>query len=437
MQVAPVYVHLEQATPRKRYAVQEVLGSVLGWSIEWVDDRARFEAITGPKLIYGHESMPGALWVVPAGLLHEVGLRQMEPEIIQCQGLPALFPVAGGHLPFDPFAASFFLLTRYEELIGVAQDEHGRPIADALHAARHGYLHRPVVDEWGLLLASTWRDMDHSVPLPDRRYRQVNTIDLDNGFKYLGRPLWRSLGSMVRDMLRGSWAELPERARVLAGKAEDPFDIYDELKDTLTLEAHRVLFFVLTAPRGRMDHAVPVEHATYAKRLRTLAGWAEVGLHPSYESSARPGITSSEALRLAAVTGMPVRTSRQHFLRMRLPGTYRELESMGVKEDHSMGLHERLGFRAGTCTPFRWYDVEQERSTELMVHPFAVMDNTLRYKLELRPEQAVQAAAEMVRQVRAVNGTFTGLWHESFLSRSKADAPWREAILRIIELARP
>jgi hypothetical protein len=437
MPAPQIHVYLEHATARARYAVQEVLETMLGWKLRWEDDRIGFDTLPGPKLIYGQSSAPGAMHIVPAGLLSEEGLRPIDPEVVDHGGLPLLFPVSGGHLPFDPFAAAFHLLTRYEELLGVACDAHGRPLAERLHGARHGYLHRAVVDEWSLLLARTWRGMDAKLPIPQRTYRSVNSMDLDNGFKYLGRPLWRTLGSMARDAVRGSWAELPARLRVLAGRDQDPFDIYTELQEPLSQGASRVLFFVLAAPRGDMDHAVPVEHPLYAQRLRALTSWAEVGLHPSYASSAQQGLTALESLRLEAVLGRPVRLTRQHFLRMRLPETYRELERLGIAEEHSMGFHEHLGFRAGTCTPYRWYDVMEERTTALMVHPFSVMDNTLRHKLKLDPEQALQQVAELVQHIRAVDGTFTGLWHESFLSRSAADAPWRDAILGMIQLARP
>lgn len=437
MPAPDIHVHLEHPTPRARYAVQEVLETMLGWKLHWEDDRVHFETLQGPKLIYGQVAAPGAMHIVPAGLLSEEGLRPIDPEVVDHGGLPLLFPVSGEQLPFDPFAAAFYLLTRYEELLGVICDVHGRPIAEGLHGGRNGYSHRAIVDEWSLLLARSWRALDAALPLPQRTYRSVQTMDLDNGFKYLGRPLWRTLGSMARDAVRGSWAELPARLRVLARREQDPFDIYAELKDPLSQGASRVLFFVLAAQRGAMDHAVPVEFPPYIQRLRELGSWAEVGLHPSYASSAQQGLTALESLRLAVVLGHPVRISRQHFLRMRLPDTYRELERLGIAEEHSMGFHEHLGFRAGTCTPYRWYDVMEERTTALVVHPFAVMDNTLRHKLKLDPHQAVEQVAKLIEHVRSVNGTFTGLWHESFLSRSASDAPWREAILRMIQLARP
>lgn len=437
MPAQQIQVHIEHASPRAHYAVRTILEGMLGWSVRWVPDAKEFAAAEGPRLCYGTQAFDGAFHIVPAGLLNEEGIRKLEPELSELEAVPVLFPVQTGHLPFDPFAAAFFQLTRYEELSGFPLDAIGRPLAASMHASRQGYLHRPVVDEWALLVARAWKRFDARVPAPQRSYRLVNTIDLDNGFKYLGRPLWRSVGSMARDVIRGAWAELPARISVLAGRRPDPFDIYQELREQLSECAERTIFFVLTAPRGPMDHAVPVEYKAYSECLRALATWAEVGLHPSYGSSEDPLLTGIEKERLSRVLGKPISLSRQHFLRFKLPDTYREMEKNGIDEEHSMGTHEQLGFRAGTCTPFPWFDVLEDRATELIVHPFAVMDNTLRHKLLLTPDQAVAAAAVLIEQVKAVEGTFTGLWHESFLSRSAEDAPWRDAILRIIQLARP
>lgn len=428
---------MERPTPRARYAIQEVLGTMLGWEVLWVDGLEELGRQEGPKLLYGRGHVRGAFLVRPAGLLEEEGVRGSDPGVIVRNGLPLLFPIEGGHLPFDPFSAAFFLLTRYEELAGVKRDVHGRPVAQALHGGRHAYLRRPVVDEWALLLASEWAAMDRALPDPVRTYRAVQTVDLDNGFKYLGRPPWRTVGALARDVLRMEWEEVPRRMRVLAGSEPDPFDIYRDLERVLAPLADRVLFFVLAGERGRHDHAVPLSDRSYADRLRGLSAWAEVGVHPSYHSSDRPWLIARETEALGAVIGRPVTLTRQHFLRMRLPDTYREVERLGMKEEHGMGFHEEPGFRAGTCTPYTWYDVPAERTTDLRVHPFTVMDNTLGNKLRLAPGRAIEVAGELIGRVKAVNGTFTGLWHESFLAHGEKARPWREAILRIIQLARP
>lgn len=148
-------------------------------------------------------------------------------------------------------------------------------------------------------------------------------------------------------------------------------------------------------------------------------------------------MTQRECSRLSAILAREVRLGRQHFLRYTMPSTFRTAIQAGLTEEHSMGLHDRLGFRAGTCTPYDWFDLERDATTGLIIHPFAVMDNTLRNKLRLEPEQAVAEARVIVESVKRVNGTFTGLWHESFLARTGDHAAWRAAILAIIRDAAP
>lgn len=436
MQQPEVHVLIERPGPRATHAVEQMLGTMLGWKVLFVPDARALQDAPGPKLVYGQLPVNGALQVRPAGLLEEQGLRAVDPGVRTVDGLPLLFPDAEGILGHDPFAAAFFLLSRMEERCGRAHDMHDRPVTSALHASRHGYLQVPVVDAWALRLARQWQAMDPALPAPVRQYRQVCTIDLDNGFKYLGRPWWRTAGSMVRDLLNGRADELGRRLAVLAGRKPDPYDIYRALRSDLGGDL-RVVFFVLAATRGRWDHAVPVDHARYAERLRGLLDWAEVGLHPGYASSRTPGLTREERDRLAAILGRPVTCSRQHFLRIDLANTPAELEQLGVVEEHSLGLHDSLGFRAGTCTPYQWYDIGQERTTTLWMHPFAVMDNTLMVKLRLAPEQALDHVRPLVHAVRGVQGTFTGLWHESYLASEGGHPGWRQAILAIINEARP
>ncbi|MCW5900348.1 MAG: polysaccharide deacetylase family protein [Flavobacteriales bacterium] len=432
-----VHVYIEKPAPRAVYAVRELLGGVLGLEVVQHTDPASCATADGAKLSYGEAEVPGAFRVTPAGLLQEEGVRPLEPKVTVHHGLPTMFPVEGGALPFDPFAAAFYMWTRYEEVAGMESDSHGRPVTTGLHAARHGHLERPVVDEWAARLVEAWRAADPGLLLVKRRYTQTCTIDLDRGFKYLGRPWWRQVAGLLRDAGSGDRRAVAERIRVLAGRMRDPYDVYAELARVLPRHAQRTIFFALSAPPGPMDHAVPVRNKHYRQRLIGLSNWAEVGVHPGYDSSEIVEHIGRDIQALAAAIGLPVHVGRQHFLRMRIPFTYRELEKAGIREDHSMGLHDRIGFRAGTCTPYRWYDLQQECATELMVHPFAVMDDALHRKMGLAPDAAVDQVRHVVDRVRAVSGSFVGLYHEAYLGDDPTLAGWRAAIHRIIEEARP
>lgn len=430
-----VHFHATTSTPRVRYAVQQLLGRLLGWEVEEVTDPVAFAAIKGPKLYYGPQGVVGAFHVVPSGLLAAAGTAAVEPDLAWLGDLPVLFPERGGDLPFDVLAAAFFCLARYEEYGPLLRDEHGRPRADGMHALRHGYVERPVVDEWALLLAERWRTMDPRVPQPVRRYAQMVTMDVDNGFMYLGRPLWRMLGAFCRDLLRAP-AMVGERMAVLLGKRPDPYDVHQRLRELAQRAGASVVLNYLVAPVGRNDHAVGPAYGPMRARMREATTWAMVGLHPGYHSMRRPEYLARDKRRLERALGMPIVRSRQHFLRFRLPATYRNLIQLGIKEEHSMGFADRIGFRAGTCTPYAFYDLLEEQTTALVVHPFAIMDSALCYKMKLSPEQAVARVRPLIERVRAVQGNFVGVYHERFLADHGTLVGWRAAVEGIVEAAR-
>lgn len=433
----PFRVWIESHDPKARYALDQLLGSMLGWPIHFVSDASEVRPDEGPCLVYAHDPIPGAFRIKPCGWFLEPAVSSTEPTVSESHGIPVLFPTSEDDLGFDALAAAFYTLARVEEWADLREDEHGRPLASDMHASRYGYLRRPVVDEWALRLAERWRELDPRLPEPLRKYRHVVTVDLDNGFKYLGRSWWRTLGSWTRDLVQVDLHEVRERWKVIARNEPDPFILDEAVLGAFDRCADRSVAFVLAADRGEWDHAVEVERPIYSAYLRHLAERMEIGVHPSYPSGGNAELIGRERERLSKALGLDVALSRQHFLRFRTPATFRAAIGAGLREEHSMGHHDRLGFRAGTCTPYRWYDLERDLATDLVIHPFCVMDNTLRHKLLMEPEAAVAEVRPLIAAVRKVRGTFTGLWHESFLACTKSSGPWREAILRIIHDAAP
>ena len=141
----------------------------------------------------------------------------------------------------------------------------------------------------------------------------------------------------------------------------------------------------------------------------------------------------TEKKRLETIIHRSVVKSRQHFLILHLPHTYQKLVDNDIREDHSMGYAEHVGFRAGTCTPYRFYDLDLETATELMVYPFAVMEATLKYYMKLQPDQAKTKISEVVDKVKAVDGTFIGLWHNETLTDRGLWAGWRDVFTHMVE----
>ncbi len=435
--MAQIHYHIERPGPRSRYALAHALGTMAGWEAVEVPDLDQFRALEGPKLQYGTHPEEGAFHVAPHGLLEQSGIAPSEPSMGFVRGIPVLFPVATGQLHFDPFAGSFYLLSRQEEYGPIQRDDHGRPLTSALHAARNGYLDRPVVDEWTILLADAWRAFDPRVPELRRTYAQTATLDADNGAMYLGRPLWRSVGGGIRDMLNGKPRRVLDRAAVVLGRSPDPYAVHEAFLNLAVHYGDQGIINFVVAKKGAHVHAIDGRDPSKSRVLALAGERAGVGLHPGYASSDEPAQLELEKQRLEAVLGKPVVRSRQHFLRMRLPETYTRLAQAGIREEHSMGLADRAGFRAGTCTPFPFFDLAANAQTALTVYPFAVMDSALCYKLKLSPEEAIAEACRMADAVRRVKGRFISVWHERFLSGYGDEHGWEVVAKAVLAYARP
>ena len=118
------------------------------------------------------------------------------------------------------------------------------------------------------------------------------------------------------------------------------------------------------------------------------------------------------------------------------PRTYNTLSSLGIAEDYSMGYASHTGFRAGTCTPFHFYDLKSEQETSLVIYPFQVMDRTLKDYMNLQPAEATQKIAEMIEEVRAVNGTFISIFHNEAFSDTGEWEGWLEVYKKFIQIVR-
>ncbi len=302
---------------------------------------------------------------------------------------------------------------------------------------RHGMEQLPVVDYWALQLAETMCNKYPGLPTFTRRYRHVLTVDVDNGLQILGRPAWKQGGALARALIHGDLSEVGIRMRVLTGRRPDPFAQYNTLVNLAqTKQVDRLIAFMLMRGGSRYNHAANARHPALHSQLLAMDRTFEVGLHPSYQSSANQQVFAEDRNRLEGLLGHPIRVSRQHFLRWRVPNTLHELEQAGIQEDHSAGFSDRPGFRCGTCTPFPWYHLAEERETELMLWPFAAMDSALHDHLGLEPEQAVRQMNAYSDAVRAVGGTFISVWHDRFLSGHGQWVAWPAAMAEVVAHAK-
>ncbi len=427
-------------SPRLRYATDFLLGQILGFRVIYNNDITLEESEKVLTIYYGTKRSSIAQLFIPAHpFLEQQNMEFPDITVQQTNGLPAFFhlpSVEDADLPFDIFAMTFYLLSRFEEYNKTVQkDEHQRFPANASLAFQEGFLGQPLVDQWAWrfyeLLKSKFPDCLEQKP----SYEFLPTIDVDFAWAYLHKGWARTTASFFKSLLTLNWQSLTRQVKVILGQQKDPYDTFDFLLECYEKYNVRGLFFMLLGTYGTYDKNNPPDQAPMQQLIKRLERSAGVGIHPSYKSNVGFSILEKEKRLLEETIGKSVNRSRQHFLKISLPETYQRLLASGIEKDYSMGYAASIGFRASTAYPFYWYDLEKETPTKLEIVPFAIMDVTLKNYLQLKPEEALNACAKIISQIRLTGGVFCLLWHNSSFSSEMGFEDWGGVYEKIVALA--
>ncbi|HWB93169.1 MAG TPA: hypothetical protein VG605_15005 [Puia sp.] len=413
-------------TPRLRYIVDFCSREQFDEPIRLTSDKEAFLAHPGPRINYSSEAIDKVFSIVPVSLLFETDIRPQPVECFEVNGRKAFF-ASSGDLPFDIFAATFYLISRYEEYLPHARDEYGRYAHTGSLAWREGFLDIPLVNYW---LQDLRDALAHSYPDPGFRYpnfKFIPTYDIDSAFSYRFKEWWRNLGGGLKSLLKGRWAAVGERIRVLRGLQQDPFDAYEWL-DSLHLYCRlRPYYFFLVAARCKgVDRNLPPSSPGFRELIQYHGAGYRLGIHPSWRSGDDERLLQEEIEWLEVISGQTINRSRQHYIRFSLPQTYRRLLRHNITRDFSMGYGSINGFRASVASSFSWYDLGKEEATDLRVFPFCFMDANSYYEQKYTPSQAMSELLHYYRHTRKVNGLMITIWHNSFLGADPAFAGWRE-----------
>src|SRR6056300_728678 len=154
-----VLIHTTVAKSRIRYIFTHFFRERMQVDVSFTDELSVFIAHSGPKMSYGNAPLGNEFFVAAHGLLSEQGINEQQIDMFDWDGLPAFFATNdNSKLPFDFFAASFFLLSRYEEYLPFVPDYFGRFKAEGSLAFTQHFLQLPLVDLWFDRFVSIWHD---------------------------------------------------------------------------------------------------------------------------------------------------------------------------------------------------------------------------------------------------------------------------------------
>lgn len=427
-------IYCEQITPRTDYVFGIIFGCLSKASYRITGNKDEYISHQGPKLNYGLTSLPGGLHIAAAPLLFMKGIEKIDVNAGQAEGKMRIFLHGGaGRFNYDAVAAIFYMVSRYEEYLSFSADEHGRfPMKESL-AYKMKFHKRAVVHDWADDIITTLENMNPGWKAYRKDYAFIPTFDIDNAYAYIHKSPLKVAGGIIKSLLRAD--DIRYRINVLRGRAPDPYDNYEFIEGLNKSAAKEALFFHLAASNGRYDRNIPPGSRAFRNLVQRLDRSGKIGLHPSFASASQTDKIAAEANILKEITGREVTLSRQHFLKLSLPRTYRSLMKAGITDDYSMGYAEDSGFRAGISRSYPFYDLEAEHKCNLNIHPFQVMDSALKYYRDYDAGDATSEITSMIGEVKRVQGEFVPVWHNESLSDKGAWLGWRKVIMTMYKSA--
>ncbi len=311
----------------------------------------------------------------------------------------------------DLLSSALFMLTRWEESMSHARDQHDRFPAVNSVAFRQSFLDRPLIDEYALILQAWIKAL-----LPEWTPQPLSfSVKLSHDIDFVCATSWRRLGGDLFKRRSLSLARKSLSSMLVPEK--DPYvrGCY-ELADLSETHDFQSAFYFMAAKQNRFDIGYDPQGRRVQRLIKDLRKRGhEIGFHPGYTTPEGAAHFMAEKRRMDTALGETCYGGRQHYLRFAAPQTWRLWEAAGLAYDSTLGYADHEGFRCGTCQPFHPFDIEQDRQLDLLEIPLLVMDSTLKNYRKLSPQQARNQILAIAKRCRQVNGLFTLLWHNTSL----------------------
>lgn len=338
----------------------------------------------------------------------------------------------GATVRYDILGLTYWMLTRLEEIGRTDLDNHQRFSARSSHAYKHGYLERPIVDEWLDILGQVMQRVWPGIELKRHQFSIKVSHDVDAPARYAFqnlKGLVKTMGGDVlvrRDILsalKAPWMWLNSVSEI---HPNDPANTFDWLmKQSEENGLISAFYFICGRTDATKDATYDPEMPQIRKLMREIHQRGhEIGLHPSYGSYNRPEEIFKEFERLrkiCAEEGIAQREwgGRMHFLRWDQALTQKAWADADLSYDSTLSYADRPGFRCGTCFEYPAFDVASDKPLSLRIRPLVAMDCTViaeRYLGLGSTDAAYEKFNELKNSCRKVGGVFTLLWHNSFFN---------------------
>ena len=403
-----VYTH--KITPRLTYAFKHICTRILGIPVKFTTTIEDFITHDSMKMSYTKQPLSNEVFVRSNELLFEIGLSDIDINVHDWDDTKCFFNTSEkSSLPYDIFAASFYLLSRYEEYLPHVKDEYGRFLASESLALKNKFLHQPVIDIWAYKFKAILQAQFPDYNFPQKQYSIQPVIDVPMAYYFKQKGVMRTIGGTFNDLLELKIRRLFQRYLAIFGFRRDPYDTFKWIINKQKQTKTKFIVFFLIGDYSTFDKNINVNKKRFISLIKSVSDYCKVGLKASFFALEDINILKKEKLKLESITNYELEASRHSFSKLNIPESYTNLVELEVKQDFTMGYINHTGFRAGTCTPFQFYDLDYEVQTPLQINSFHCIDYAFLKKHSLLDKR--QELEQLIYEVKKVNGTFTPIFH--------------------------
>ena len=414
-----ILIYSSNYSNRLQYICGFIFKKILELEFSITTDIDRFNNFKGVKINYSEAGFCGdAFHICPATILFEKGIIPQNITCFTLKNNKAFFEMKSGDIDFDIFAASFYLLSRYEEYLPHTKDMYGRFAHENSLAFKEGFLQIPLINIWLQNFSEAIKIKFPTFKGQQANFKFIPTYDIDIAFAYKHKGWVRNIGGFLK---------MPsiQRIKVLLGTKKDPFDVFEKLMDLhQKFNLQPIYFFLLAGKNSKYDKNISPRNKSMWQLIKKLSEKNTLGIHPSWQSGDVETLVKKEKELLQSISKKVINISRQHYIRFNMPQTFQRLLAAGITEDYSMGYGSINGFRASVATSFYWYDLEKDEQTTLKMHPFCFMDANSFYEQKQFPEEAFNELMKFYKACKTVNGNLITIWHNTILGTDKHFNGW-------------
>jgi hypothetical protein len=315
----------------------------------------------------------------------------------------------------DFIAGAFFMLSRWEELVNKTKDTHDRALNE--FSAVSNYIRRPIVNEYVEIIWSSLLALGYKGTRKERSFTIIPTHDIDHPLKWYKAN--DKLKSIARSIVSLKFSDLlVDLKYMLSGK--DVYDVYDKLIYKADEINSKARFYFMSAKKAKFDDGYNIFNKRIQSILNKIMSANHViGFHPSYNTKTNFQLFINEKQNIEKAINKRIYEGRQHYLRFKMPDTWKMWDANNMKIDSTLGYADCAGFRCGVCYDFPVYDLVERKMLTLLERPLIVMEVTLKSYEKLNAANAVLLVKKLKDVVRKYKGNFVFLWHNSAINTAE------------------